>query len=138
MAHSSSNLYLAFQNYGSVSLIDAAWHVFFDTDGNRLTGYRNGDIFPLGADYMLQGLTLYQYTGSGLDWSWSSVGTPAYSWSGTNAELYIPRNWLGSPRLIKVLYYGDNPAVGGSTTDLNPDTAIKAGGAGMFHTYRLP
>lgn len=137
MAHSPSNLYLAFQNHGNVSSIDGVWNVFLDADGNRLTGYRGGDAFSLGADYLIQGTALYQYTGDGASWSWSSIGSPGYSWSGAIAEMVIPRTWVGSPRLLKALYFADNPAAGGATTDINPDTAIKAGGTGLFHTYRL-
>jgi hypothetical protein len=47
-------------------------HVFIDTDESVATGYANAGI---GANFMIENGTLYQYTGSGSTWSWSSVGS---------------------------------------------------------------
>lgn len=58
------------------SNLGSQWQIFFDTDQNAETGYRGGGI-AVGAEYMFQGdaggAQLWQYTGSGTDWSWAEV-----------------------------------------------------------------
>jgi hypothetical protein len=53
-------------------------HVFIDTDQNAGTGYPVGGV---GANYMIENGSLYQYTGTPPAWSWTSIGasnmTPA-------------------------------------------------------------
>jgi len=138
LANDPTNFYFAFQNYTAITSLNGVWNVYLDTDGNRLTGFRGGsDTFPVGADYLIQGINVYKYTGTGLDWNWTSVGTVAYSWSLATAEYSFPRTWLASPSLVKVFYYGDNTSAGGVTTDLSPDNALKTGGGGAFYTYRV-
>jgi hypothetical protein len=46
-------------------------HVFIDTDESTATGYNNHGI---GADYMIENSTVYDYTGDGTSWSWTSLG----------------------------------------------------------------
>lgn len=139
MAHDTANFYLAHQTYTTITALNSVWNTYLDTDGSRLTGFRGGsDNYPLGADYLIQGTGLYQYTGNGTSWSWSFVGTVAYSWSGTGIEFSFPRSWVGSPWLVKVLYVADNPSGGGTTTDYSPDTALRTGGGGVVYTYRAP
>jgi hypothetical protein len=137
MAHDPTNFYFAHQTYTTITALNTAWNTYLDTDGNRLTGFRgSGDNYPLGADYLLQGTGLYHYTGTGTNWSWSFIGTVAYSWSSTAVEFSFPRSWVGNPSLVKVLFVADNPSVGGTTTDYSPDTALKTGGGGVSYTYR--
>ncbi len=49
------------------------YHVFLDTDENTVTGFHYADA-QLGADYMVENLSLYHYTGSNNSWSWEWVG----------------------------------------------------------------
>lgn len=117
----------------------AAYCVYLDTDGDRGTGFRGGeDSFPLGADYLLQGVTLYRYVGDegaqrGLAWAWSQVG---------EAPAQVSENWAEftlSPELVSIasarvsaFLMGDNTAdgVGGNQTDVMPDGALRQGGGG--------
>jgi hypothetical protein len=61
---------------GWSSKVGSQWQLFFDTDQNAKTGYHGGGI-AVEAEYMLQGDTggarLWQYTGSGTDWTWTEV-----------------------------------------------------------------
>ena len=134
-AHNATYLYLAYTTDPPAALT-VAHDAFLDTDRTRTTGFRGGgDNFPVGADYMIQGGTLYQYTGSGTNWSWSSVGSTAFSWSATVAEIAVPWSFLGNTTALDLFLYGDNPSAGGDTVDWYPDTAPQVGGGGGFFRY---
>lgn len=121
MAHDATNFYLAYQTYDPVTL---GWGVsaFIDTDGNTATGFSAS--FPIGSDYLLQGNLLYQYTGSGTDWSWSLVGSVSSSVSGDSAEFVFPRSLLGNPTVLHLFFLGDSAALGGTALDAYPDAAV--------------
>lgn len=117
----------------------AAYCVYLDTDGERGTGFRGGeDSFPLGADYLLQGMTLYRYVGNdgaqrGLTWAWSQVGEVTAQVTQDWAEFTL------SPDLVRIssakvaaLLMGDNTAdgVGGNRADVMPEGALRPGGGG--------
>jgi hypothetical protein len=57
-------------------------HVFIDADENAATGYSAGGI---GADYMVENNSVYDYTGTGSNWSWTSLGSSGMSPSTTGA-----------------------------------------------------
>ena len=61
--------YLSY-TYTNVGDIDQSqlslWNIYLDVDKQSTTGY-NFEL--LGGDYLLQGKSLYQYTGTGQDWS---------------------------------------------------------------------
>ncbi len=50
-------------------------HVFIDADNNPGTGWLTASTPALGADYVIENNTLYQYAGSGTDWTWAIVDT---------------------------------------------------------------
>ena len=134
-AHNATYFYLAYTTDAPAALT-AAQNAFLDTDRTRGTGFRGGgDNFPIGADYLIQAGTLYHYTGSGTDWSWASVGSTAFSWSATVAEIAVPWSFLGNPPALDIFLYGDNPSVGGDAVDWYPDSAPQAGGGGGFFRY---
>jgi hypothetical protein len=58
----------------------ANWQIFLDADQNSKTGYHGGDI-AVGAEYMFETdngtARLWQYTGTGEDWSWTEVAANA-------------------------------------------------------------
>ena len=141
LAHDAVNFFVAYQNYGSITSNSVGWGytLYLDVDSSRVTGFRgSSDNFPIGADYMLQGNTIYQYTGSnGTDWSWSFVGTATWAAGGSNAEFSLPRVWIGNPFLIKLFFWGDNTAYGGSAQDLYPENALNIGGGGAYLSYRI-
>lgn len=140
LAHNSTNLYVAYLNAGpATNGLNGAYNLYLDIDGNRSTGFRGGvDSFPIGAEYLLQGATLYQYTGTtGTDWSWSSVGVATWATSGGNAELSLPRTWISSPEIFKFFFLDDNSSIGGTLQDTYPRSALQAGGGGTWLAYRL-
>jgi len=58
----------------------ANWQIFLDTDQNSKTGYHGSDI-AVGAEYTFESdngtARLWQYTGTGTDWSWTEVAANA-------------------------------------------------------------
>ena len=128
LAHDDDNLYIAYQNQGSIPNNDWwAWEVYLDTDHNANTGYR--EFNNLGAEYLLQGDELYQYVGNGnvnQDWDkkWQYIGYAEGQIDTTtemSAELSIPLKWLklipNKASTLHVLFYGDNEVFGGEGED---------------------
>jgi hypothetical protein len=136
-AHDGTNVYIAFENYNSIGTLDSKYTIYLDTDNNPTTGFRGGSgNFPVGAEYMVQGTTLYHYTGTGLNWSWSSVGSVTSSVSGGNAEIKFAASSIGSPSIMRMFFYGDNTGSGG-VVDTYPANALQSNGTGNFVAYRL-
>ncbi|RVU83622.1 hypothetical protein EOL70_14940 [Leucothrix sargassi] len=107
MAHDSNNIYLAYENEGTINnSLRWAWQVFIDTDANASTGF---SVSPaMGASYMVQGNSIYQYSGSGTDWSWTYLSS-ASSWSTSNlAELNFPRSVLGGANDLRIVFRAAN------------------------------
>ncbi len=124
MAHSSSTVYLLYENRGPVnrsrnrgSFLPWGWQTFIDTDSNASTG------FPLdsgiGADYLVEGQHVFRYNGSG--WNWTDMGTATSRFNGHIAELSFPRSWMGSHSNVKVAFLGNNEAFGDSSVDSYPN-----------------
>ena len=125
----------------------AAYSVFIDVDNNRKTGFVGGmNDFPIGADYLLQGSTLYRYDyhgvgDYGIDWQWSTVDTVKHEIDGTEAEFWVPIKLLDNAGArVGIIFYGDNTASGvdgESEIDLVPDNALKPGGGGKYLQVQL-
>jgi hypothetical protein len=107
MAHDNNNLYLAYENNGVLNNnLRWAWQVFIDTDANVSTGFA---VSPaMGASYMVQGNSLYQYTGTGSDWSWTYLASASQSSTSNIAELNFPRNLLGGATNLRVVFRAAN------------------------------
>lgn len=124
-ANDKSTLFLRYTTEGTIDFSKgAAYMVLLDTDRSKQTGFQGSSgEFAIGADYLLQGLTLYVYTGTGQDWAWQSVGTVTGQPNNNEVEFAIERDQIGNPQGVDVLFYGDNEAdgVGGSVLDLMPD-----------------
>ncbi len=125
IAHSSSTVYLMYQNRGSINRAKATgtslpwgWQVFLDTDSNANTGFKIGG--GIGADYLVEGRHVFRYNGTG--WNWTDLGTATSRYNGSIAELSFPRSWLGSHSNVKVIFLGNNEAVGGNTIDVYPNS----------------
>ena len=107
MAHDSNNLYLAYSNYGAINTASWwTWEVYLDTDSNKASGFNLGA--NLGADYLLDGGSLWKYSGSGSDWSWQYVGEMISNVNGNKAEIKISRASLGYPSTVNVIYRAGN------------------------------
>ena len=105
----SSNGKLSF-SYQNVGNLDQGalfrWNVYLDTDKNSATGY-NFEL--LGGDYLVQGNNLYQYTGTGKDWSWKLMQTADFKATGDRAEFSILKSTLGladNADSYRALFYG--------------------------------
>jgi len=108
MAHDANNLYIAYTNYGAINTTHWwTWEVYLDTDSDSNTGYTlNGAI---GADYLLDGGTLWKYTGTGGNWSWSyNSSTSTSNVTNNKAEIKLSRSSLGNPTSIKMIFRAGN------------------------------
>ncbi len=123
IAHDSANIYWAYRNE---SAITPGWGygIYIDSDGSSATGFTGFlNEYPLGADFLIEGTDLQRYTGSGQNWSWTSVGQVSLQAQGNSAELAVPQTLLGSPETLKFFFLGNNVSVGGDTFDYYPDGA---------------
>lgn len=128
-AHTASNLYLAYSNESAIQF-NWAYNIYVDTDLNKSTGFQPVYAFTgVGAEYLIQSEYVYKYSGTGLDWNWTFVGSAQSAIKGTDVELVLPRSLIGSPEEINVVGLGENVAYpNGTTSDLYPDDALTGGG----------
>ena len=128
-AHDSANFYLRYQTYRTEAGGFLTWqeNAFLDTDRTWGTGY-NGGWLSVGAEYMLQGQTLYRFTGASPGaWSWSQVGSLTFDdWPLNDQEFTLPRSSFGSPQAFDFLLLAGN--------DIYPNAA-NAGALGGVFTY---
>ena len=108
----SSKLYFAYKNEDAINPNNFwAWHVLINTDNNRQNGY-------YGYEYLLEGATLYKYTGNSNSWSWQSIGAVNYALNGKFAEFAIDKNLLGNSSSFQFLFFGSNSYLhAGTPTD---------------------
>jgi hypothetical protein len=134
VAHDSTNFYLRQQTYrtDSAGFLSFGQKIIFDTDRNRSTGYRGpSDAFAVGGEYMLEGATLYLYTGSGNDWGWNSLGTISYDDFPINDhEFTIARSSLGGASAFDFIGITDFFGGGDSYAD-----GAHGGVSGSYFTY---
>ncbi len=116
-ATDTGTLYFAYTNDTNI-YISWGFQIFIDTDDNPATGFQGSFAgitnFPIGADYLIEGVNVYQYNGTGLDWNW--IAAPAAGgfqvgriWSGTTGEVYLPLTWIGSPSgTMSFVCFGNN------------------------------
>lgn len=128
LAHSQSNLFVAIENASDIEF-NWAYSIYVDTDLDANSGFKNATLFSgIGADYLIQSNYIFQYTGTGEDWSWSFIGSAEAVVDGPIAEMSLPLSFLGSPGEINFVVIGDNLAYeGGITRDLYPDDSVSNG-----------
>ncbi len=124
MAHDADDLYIAYRNDGDINTSTMwPWQVFLDTDNSVSSGLKVGN--GIGAEYMIQGTGLYQYTGSGSDWSWQYLQATESAVEGDIAELKIPQSAIAShDSLSFILLARNDPFTGNSSAtgiDRYPD-----------------
>jgi len=136
LAHSSSNLYFAYKTKDPIETNSLwAYQVYLDTDSNSGTGFSHGE---LGVEYLLEGITLWKYTGDGTSWSWIAVDTAAMQANGNIVELSIQRSVLeNNPSQIRLFYSGNNAVFGGDTTDVYPDGVFTNGASNRYFDYLI-
>ena len=100
ITNTASTLTASTATYSATFNLEYTWHIAcIDSDNASSTGYQlNLGGTLIGCDYMIQENTLYHYTGSGTDWSWSTVSgtTPQESVNGDTYSWQIPASSLGT------------------------------------------
>jgi hypothetical protein len=66
------------------------YNLFINSDGNTNTGFKLSEWNASGADYLLENGVLYQYSGTGTDWAWTSKGTSGVTQS-KNSSVFEAR-----------------------------------------------
>jgi PKD repeat protein len=111
----AGNLYLAYVIQEAVPF-NEGFTLYIDMDQSAATGF---GMWTIGADYVMQGNTVYRYSGTGADWVWTEVGTARSAAIGTVVEVSVGRDLLGNPAAFDFILYGDNEAYGGSATEVD-------------------
>jgi hypothetical protein len=108
---------------------DVNFNIYMDTDEDQTTGYTTG---VLGADHLIQGTTLYEFTGvTQSTWSWNSLGSLSSSGGPTtDLEIAVDRSdiGMGAPGAAMHLRLLNDSGAG----DAAPDWG--AGGIYTYHT----
>lgn len=68
VAQDKENLYVCIKGEGKET------QIFIDSDMEETTGYKLEAFMDNGADYIIDGTSVYGYSGSGEDWSWLYLG----------------------------------------------------------------
>ena len=138
-AHNTQTFYLNYTNHGNIdpdstsgTYMAWGWQVFIDIDKQTNTGYQVGSI---GADYVIEGNQLQKYTGTGSNWSWSSIIAATTQFSNNIAELSLPRSQLGNPESIRVIFTGDSSSYAGTGTDLYPNGQNNSSATRQYFDY---
>lgn len=136
ISHSDDTLYIGYQNRNPIDTDNTSgtslhwgWQVMIDIDQNAATGYKQGAI---GADYIIEGRHIQKYSGTGTNWSWSSIANAQAAYQGSTAELGFARSLIGDPSVIRVVFRGVNQAYGGDQVDIYPDNASS------YFEYSIP
>jgi hypothetical protein len=134
IANDANNVYFHFLLNESEPI---SWrhHILIDVDQNRTTGFiGSGGFISTGTDYMLEGASLYQFTGAGQeDWVWEWVEDFPYDDSPvTDIETYASLSSLGNPAAFDFVVYGPSSV----EEDFYPNGST-AGLGGDFFAYEI-
>jgi len=128
VAHDSANFFLRYVMNSSAS--------GFLTDQARTTGFTGGgDQLPIGADFMIEGASLYAFGGGSNQtaFTWSFVQGLSYDDFPTNdQEMTVPRSSLGNTGAFDFVLFAS-----GTPEDYYPSTG-NAGVAGGAFSYQVP
>lgn len=112
-------------------------NLFIDADQDRTTGFvGSGGFLPIGADYLLQGGTLYEVTDGANpeSFDWTEITGIDFDDTLTNdIELRLARSLIGDPIAFDFVLNGANDSVG-SIEDYYPNGGT-AGVGGEYFTY---
>jgi len=141
VAHSDDMLYLLYRNRGLINAntpngvyIPWGWQTYLDTDNDPTTGFKLGNI---GADFMIEATSVNSYSGSNNSWDWQTVSIADVAYNNDIAEMALPLAAIGNPANIRMVFKGNNVAIGGSDSDLYPDQADSEGVDDNFFSYNL-
>jgi hypothetical protein len=130
-AHDATNFFVRLRTFrtGAGGFLTWQEKLMLDTDQSRDTGY-HGNFLPIGVEYLIEGSTLYQFTGTAPDqWSWTVAASLLYDdWPLNDQELTLPRNKLGEPAGFAFFLLAESDGL-----DYYPDSAPAP--AGGYFTY---
>ena len=109
MTTQDGNLYIGYLNESPLPVLDWTYTLYLDTDSSAATGFQSG---ILGGDYMIQDTGLYQYSGTGSDWTWTLVGNLRVGLNGAQVEIEVSLAEIGSPTSFDFECDGENAALG--------------------------
>ncbi len=137
VANDSTNLYIRYIMNASYGL-NTSTMFFIDTDSNRNTGFTGtGGQFSLGAEFMIQGATLYSFIGgTPTAWEWSlPVAEGNYNIS-TNLDMVYSLELakIGTPTTFSFLLLTDYSAADIFYSDYYTDNS-NLGANGEYFSY---
>jgi hypothetical protein len=93
-ANNATYVYILAQGTG----ISTNYQIFIDTDNDNSGGNEyNASSWPsTGFNFMVENGTLWQYTGTGSNWSWNNLGAVTAVKNSTVLEARVPRSQLGT------------------------------------------
>jgi len=142
IANDTNNYYIRYQMNASPAL-DFNLRMFFDTDLDRGTGYIGGDAqFSVGAEFMIEGGTLYAFTSSDqVIWGWNPVTPGGAVSDGSYPQDYslgVPISSLGTNTFNFLLFSeGTIPDVG-AYRDYYVDSSNQGNAGGYLQYTTVP
>lgn len=137
VANDNDNLFVRYRlddsNTGIPPALGTLHNLYIDVDLNRDTGYLGtGEVFSVGADYLLQGRILYAFGGTNQeDATWNAVAALTKNDApSTDVEIAVPLAQLGSPESLDLVFRAANSNV----HDLYPNSS-QSGLQGGFVRY---
>ena len=99
-AQDDENLYLLIEGIS----MEQPYDFYLDTDNTGTTGLTSHSWSNGGADILIQGSLIYEYTGSGQNWSWAYIGNAVISENSSAKELSVTLAQIGKnePGDIKI------------------------------------
>jgi len=132
LVHNDLGYFLAWNTHTELPSHTWGLGVYLDTDQNRNTGFRGfNDEFPIGVDYLIEGVEQFSYTGTGTDWSWELT-----KMAGSDVQ-FIPKSDVGNPEQLDLFFLANSASVGGKSIDYYPDSLmdVNATPARRYFTY---
>ena len=135
IANDSTNFYFRYQ-FNATDGLDSNVMIFLDTDNSRSTGFIGGGAqLSIGAEFMIQGVSIYSYAGTSTDWAWNYLGGVNYDTSIPNDfEFSMARSTIGSVASFSLVYLAQGNIAGTPYDDYYPDSG-NLGASGGYLAY---
>ena len=118
-AVSSSGDNLAIRLSFSAPPVVERQHVFIDADKVETTGYSDG--VRNGADFMIEGNTLYRHKGGSTGWDWNSLGAVEFKIEGNTGTYTVPRSRIGAKAGAAIKLWFTTTGADWAPADFLPD-----------------
>lgn len=140
IANDSTHYYFRYLMNASPQAIDGTMRILFDTDQDRSTGYIGGaSQFSVGAEYMIEGATLYKFIGgTPITWDWSGLGLQSYNNGATNDfVISLPIASLGT-NTFNFLLFSEGFTNGNAYQDYYVDSSNTGATGGYLQYTTIP